>query len=88
MMTSQWEKGIEDWESRPRLDREIIDVPADMGETRQMEQDEFDREGGAMSPSVSMYFEEGVMTAIHTMGSLDLKVFYYQHRVTSWRHGV
>lgn len=44
-----------------------------------MEQDEFDKEGGAMSPSVSKYFAGGVMPGNNTMGSLDWKVFHYQH---------
>ncbi|KAJ0141442.1 Uncharacterized protein HZ326_15701 [Fusarium oxysporum f. sp. albedinis] len=44
-----------------------------MCKKRQMEQDEFDKEGGAMSPSVSKYFAGGVMTRNNTMGSLDWK---------------
>lgn len=52
-----------------------------MGKKRQMEQYEFDMEGGAMSPSVSEYFKKGVMPGDDTVESLYGEVFYYQHRI-------
>lgn len=58
-----------------------INQPADVGKKRQMEQDEFDREDRAMSPSVSEYFKKGVMPGDDTIGSLYWEVFHYQHRI-------